>query len=106
MAPGHKIRMMLQQVTEVSDGMGGFTPTWVDIRDLKGSLIYLRAREGYSNNVTSTVSTHFFQCIFPKDITVTEKDRLTYDGDIYEITFSEDVSKRGITLYLELKKIK
>lgn len=97
---------MLQQVSGVSDGMGGFTPTWADIRELKGSLIYLKAKESFANNVTSTISTHFFQCDFPKDITVTEKDRLTHNGDIYEITLSENVSKRDISLYLELKKIK
>jgi SPP1 family predicted phage head-tail adaptor len=106
MAPGYKIKMMLQQKSEVSNGMGGFTTTWVGIKELKGSLIYLKAKEGYSNNVTSTVSTHFFQCNFPKDVTVTEEDRLVYDGDIYEITLSENVSKRNISLYLELKKVK
>ena len=106
MAPGRKIDMQLQRQTSVSDGMGGFTDTWYSVRYLKGSLIFLKAREGYANNVTSTLSTHFFQCDFPKDITVTEKDRLFYSGDIYEIILAEDVSKRGITLYLELKKIR
>jgi head-tail adaptor len=106
MSAGPKVEVEIQRKTETPNGMGGFVITWYGFKKLKGTLLALRARERNTNNGTKVYSDHYFQCPFPRGVEITEEDRLLYLGDVYEITFSDDLTKRGVTLILELKKVK
>lgn len=103
---GPKCTITIQRASETSDGMGGMTVTWSDLKELKGTLLAFKRNEFFTNNVVRAISTHFFTCKYPRDVTITEKDRVSYNSDIYEITFVDNPAERNINLVLDLKKIK
>lgn len=104
---GSKIYLQIHRQTATSDGMGGQTIVWYGVKTLRGSLISFKAKERFINDSTKVSSTHYFQCDFPKDIVVTEKDRAfdMNNGDLYQINFVDNLANRDITLSLELKKV-
>jgi len=102
---GHKVKLEIHRQASVSDGMGGYTTSWYGIKALKGTLIAFKAKERFVNDSTKTISTHYFNCDFPKDIVVTEKDRAFCGGILYQINFVDNLANKNITLSLELKKV-
>lgn len=104
---GTKVSVQIHRQTATSDGMGGQTTVWYGLKKIKGTLIAFKARERFVNDSTKVSSTHYFQCDFPKDVVITEKDRV-FDmktGDLYQINFVDNLANRDVTLSLELKKV-
>ena len=105
MAIGKKIKAEVQRQTVTSDGMGGETTFWYGLKIVKGSLDVISASERYKLDMVQELSTHRFTCDYIKDITITEKDRIYADKEIYDITAIDNVLHKNITLIIDLKKV-
>lgn len=102
---GPKIICELQQKTQTSDSMGGFTDSWVRVNDLKGVLTVARGNEFFRDNRRAVISTHYFMCNKPKDITITEEYRIVYNSENYEVLLVNKVAQKNRFLIFELRKI-
>ena len=105
MTVGPKVSIVVQRATSTSDNMGGFTNSWATLATLSGTFLSLQGRENFSDDSTKVVSTHFFQCKYPTSVTITEKDRVSYNGSYYQISFLDNLAEKNITLIIYLKKV-
>ena len=105
MSVGPKVTAEIQRNSRTSDGMGGFTDSWQGLKKLKGQLFALRNRDWYKNSIVGSDSTHYFIVDYKDWVDITAEDRLVYKGQIYQITYVNNLAERNITIILELKKI-
>lgn len=101
---GPKCTIVVQRSTDTSDGAGGYTSVWATLVSLKGILLSKQANEKFLNDSTKVVSTYYFQCKYPST-TITEKDRVLYNSDYYQINFVDNVAEKSSILILWLKKV-
>ncbi|NOR27600.1 MAG: hypothetical protein GQ540_03615 [Lutibacter sp.] len=91
---------MLQSNSKVSDGMGGFTDSWIDVRELKGVFMNRKAKELFSNHSEKVSSNHYFSVKNMRDLYVDESFRFYYNSKVYEIVFiSNPGEKKNITIF-------
>ena len=104
---GRKVRLQIHRQTTSSDGMGGETVVWYGVKTLIGTLIAFKMKERFLDDSTKVMSTHFFHCDYPHDITVTEEDRgfCMENDNLYQINFVDNIAEKNITLSLELQKV-
>jgi len=103
---GPKIKMSLQQYTDVADGALGFTRTWATVRSIRGALLSMSGTRMERYGRLYPDVTHVFWCDYQKDITVTERDRFTYGTRIFNVLSMDDVAEKGQFLRFILKEVK
>jgi len=105
-----KIKMILERSTEASDGGGGFTKTWTQLRVIKGTLTFGRGEERQKSGSEKVTSTHqFWAQKLSADFIITEKDRLKYifkgGFHIYDIVYVDPILEAGRWLKIDLLRI-
>jgi len=90
MSPGPKTTLTLSRATEADDGMGGFTFTWANVRDVIGTFSTLSERERMMYGKKAAAASHKFvvDYQFSSDILLT--DRFIYGTHIDEIIGTEN----------------
>jgi len=90
MSVGPKTKIMLQRSTSVSDGMGGYTLTWADVKPYKGvfSILSDRERMMYGKKAEGAEYRFVLDDVFGHDITTS--DRFENCGRIFEIVSKEN----------------
>lgn len=90
MAIGPKTTFVLSRSTEVEDGMGSFTATWTDVRDIIGTFSTLSERERIMYGKKAAAASHKFvvDYQFSSDILLT--DRFVSGSHIDEIIGTEN----------------
>lgn len=76
---GPKVTLILQRVTKTSDGFGGYTETWSDLRYVTGVLVALRGEERIINGKEATEADFTFFCEFPIGTVFDEGDRFKFN---------------------------
>jgi head-tail adaptor len=102
-------RVQIQTVQSVSDGEGGFTDTWVSIKNQDGTVKLfwagvcpIKATQQATYKSTNVEATHLIKVrakIVLHDGTeykLKESDRFLYNTRIFEILFIEDIQERGV----------
>ena len=106
---GPKIVVNLQQSTDTSDGMGGFTKTWTTVRELKGTMtqnFFKNSKERFIHDTTKVFSTHTFHCRWQKDLSVNETWRINYNSENYDIVLVNNVGQKNIYMILDLLRVR
>ena len=101
---GPKCDMFLQRRNDISDGMGGYTTVWYEIKKIRGTLAIVDKWEKFVSDSIRVKSTHIFMADYDPSVVITEADRLRYKNEIYEIVFADDVAKREIFWSIYLKR--
>lgn len=102
---GPKATFKLQRKTETSDGMGGFTSIWSNVANLRGTLTIVERNEKFISDSTRVKSTHYFMTKYKAELSITEKDRLAFGTDIFEVTFCDNVGMQNRFFEISLRKI-
>jgi len=105
MVMGPKVTLTLKQYTEVSDGMGGVTKTWVNKRKISGVLIGLSGDERHITGKTEVYASHRFVIDYPKNLTITEKDRFVLKAREFGISLVSNPAEQNIHLEIMLEEI-
>lgn len=110
---GPQTKLALEQVAEVSDGMGGMTSTWSHVTYLSGVLTAggntsarFAGRETMAAGQLNVLSTLIFYCDYPSGVTVTEKNRMVYGTRIFDIEFVYNPGNMNHHLEITLFEIK
>lgn len=85
-------KITIQRATEARDAIGGVTETWSDHLVLWAEVVPVSGKEAleYDRNVSSRTSR--FIVHFLDDIT--REDRISYDGDSWNIRFLRELGRR------------
>lgn len=99
---GPKVQVVLQRLTGVADGSGGFTDTWADLVYINGSLVKPSGNARLQHGKREIESTHIFFYDYPIGVTPTEVDQLKLGSRLFEITYVENPAEtsRHVALYL------
>jgi len=102
---GAKTQLVLQQYTEVSDGMGGVTETWQAKRKIKGVLTPLLGNERMITGKEEVFADYRFTMDYPLGLTITEKDRFILKARKFEIILVVNPAQQDIHLEIKLLEI-
>ena len=105
MVYGPKTELILERVTLVDDGQGGTTKVWTALRKIKGVLVPLKGNERFITGKTELFASHKFFCNYPKDLTITEKDRFILGTREFEIKYIGDPAEQHRHLEIELLEV-
>lgn len=86
-------RVIIQSVSQVSDGQGGFTETWTDGATVWCSILPLRGFEKFQAMQMETPVTHEIVMRYRSDVTTFK--RLKSGTRIFQITEALNVEERG-----------
>jgi len=103
---GRKKTLILLQLTDTADGMGGFTRTWAEKRKVEGVFTSLSDKERfYINDKKTVLSNYKFHVDYPIGITITEKDQFKLDTRLFEIVGIDNPGDQNIILTFSLLEI-
>jgi len=105
MVYGPKTELVLERKTQTADGQGGYTESWQSKRKMKGVLISLQGNERFITGKTEVFRTHKFLVNYPKDLTITEKDKFALGTRTFDIQVVSDILEQHRQLEIELKEI-
>tara|TARA_Y100000310_G_scaffold320271_1_gene376564 strand:- start:742 stop:1062 length:321 start_codon:yes stop_codon:yes gene_type:complete len=105
MVMGPKSMLVLQQYTEVSDDMGGFTVVYESKRKIKGILTPLLGNERMITGKEEAFADYRFTINYPKGLTITEKDRFIMKARKFEISLVTNPAQQDRTLDIKLLEI-
>ena len=105
MVMGPKTELVLERKTQTADGQGGYIESWQDLRKIRGILVPLKGLERMITGKTEVFATHKFFMDYPKDLTITEKDRFILGTREFEIKFIADPAEQHIHLEIELWEV-
>ena len=91
---------MIERQSEVSDGAGGYTKSWSTLATVDGGIVAMSGDERFASGRTEARSK--WRLLIPYQASLTEKDRISIDGRAYNVTFVNDVQKRGQWHMLDL----
>jgi len=103
MVMGPKTELILERKTIADDQW--HTETWRQVRKMKGVLISLQGNERFITGKTEVFRTHKFLVDYPKDLTITEKDRYTLGARTFDIQVVVDPLEQHRQLEIELKEV-
>jgi len=103
MVYGPKTELTLEGVTIADDQW--HTETWRQVRKMKGVLISLPGNERFITGKTEAYRTHKFMVDYPKDLTITEKNRFTLGTRKLNITTIVDPLEQHRHLEIDLLEI-
>ena len=101
---GPKSTLVLSRYTDAADGMGSFTRTWSDLRNIKGVFWTLSGNEMLAYSKITEEISHKFAFNVLKSVTITCKDRLRLGIRLFDIKFIDQNSDRGDWTILLLKE--
>lgn len=107
-----KITLILERYSEVSDGGGGLTKTWSQVRHIRGVMTYGRGTERVNVGRETVESSHQFWCpYFYGKFIITEKDRFRRIGKMdatrfYDILYVDPILDQRRWLKIDLLEIK
>lgn len=90
----------IQAVTEIDDGAGGFTTSWATTATVSGGMVAMSGNERFTSARTEAVS--MWRLLLPYQSGLTAKNRVLIDGIAYNVSFVNDVQKRGVWHVLDL----
>lgn len=102
--PGPKVEVVIQQVTRTSDGMGGYKDVYITRHTLNVGFHSLTARERLLADRESALITNRMFMEYKSDIE--QSDRVTYNGNTYEIVAIVDPAQKHEHLELDLRLVK
>lgn len=102
---GPKAEMVLQQYTEVSDNMGGYTVVYESKRKINGVLLPLTGDERMITGKTEVFADCRFMIDYPIGLTITEKDRFTLKARKFGISLIIDPAEQHRQLEIMLEEI-
>jgi len=102
---GPKVTLTLKQFSEVSDGMGGVTNLWVNKRKISGVLIGLSGDERHITGKTEVFASHKFIIDYPKNLTITEKDKFVLKTRKFDISLVSNPAEQNRHLEIMLEEI-
>ena len=106
MITGPKVTVILQRRTRSSDGHGGSADTWNDVEEFKAVLSPTRfGKEGLKYNKELLEGDHLLYCKTLTN-TITNFDRITYNGRIFAIKAIQTPMMSNKVLKLGLLEIK
>lgn len=97
-------RITIQNVTESRDSFGGFTQSWATYATRWASIKYTRANENYNAQRKQELYTILFT--IRRDSTtklITEKMRIQYEGNIYDIRSITERTDEHRRMYLTIE---
>lgn len=101
---GPKTKLTLQRYSEASNGMGGFTHTWSDVKTIKGVLIAISGNERFSTSKETVYISHCFYCDY-FDTAITERDRFLKGNRKFDIELINNVAEMDRNFEIALKEI-
>ena len=102
--PGPKVQVVIQEVSQVSDGMGSTVDTYTTRHTVYGGLHSLTAKERMEAGKETGVITNRLFLVYVSDLELS--DRVTYGGNTYEILAIVNPGTKGEHLELDLSLIK
>jgi SPP1 family predicted phage head-tail adaptor len=91
-------RIIIQTLTSVADGEGGFVDTWVSTQSVWAAVIPMRAQQRFDYASVNVDATHVIN--IRGEIPITEKQRLKFGARIFEILTVEDYQELGVFKYI------
>ena len=102
--PGPKVSIVIQKVTRISDGMGGYKDVYTTRYTLNAGFSSLTASQRFMAKRESSDITNRVFCPYYSDIT--ESDQVVYGGKTYQIETVVDPGQEHKHLELDLRLIK
>ena len=102
---GPKSVLVLQQWTEVPDGMGGSTWVHQSVRKIKGVLNPLTGDERMITGKVEVFADYMFAIDYPLGLTITEKDRFVLGIRKFDILLITDPAEQHRHLEIMLEEI-
>jgi len=82
----------IQRAVESTDSIGTVTQSWVDIGAVYASVIPMTGTEVFRSGMTSAAEVARFRLWFVSGLT--PKDRISYDGKIWNIKYLREIGRR------------
>lgn len=105
MVSGKKVQLVLQKRTRSTDSRGGYNDTWTDAEKFKGVLSPKLNPEGLKYAKETIEGDHILYCKTLTN-TITEFDRITYEGRIFNVKAVQPPMMLAKVLKIGLLEIK
>ena len=92
----------LQHSTVVKDNEGGFTVSWHTFKRCSCAIYPLRAEQIFQYRSINVEATHLIK--MRGYISLTDKDRILFDGRIFEILTIENIQEKDVVKYITCKE--
>jgi len=89
---GNWRKIVIERVTRTQDAFGAIIETWATFATIYANIIPVSGRELYSSDRPNLRSSTRFYIYYRDDIT--EKDRILYDSNYYDITYMREIGYR------------
>lgn len=93
----------VKRYTESVDELGNPTKTWADHLTISGRIDAISGDEQIVAGAPSVVATHMLFC---RPVDISEKDRIVYKGQEYEVKFVDNPMNYGRFLQISLEVIR
>ncbi len=106
--PGYKVTVTLQELTDTTDSSGGRVPSYADVQEMSGSFRELNGKEIDLYEKQSVVANYRFLVsggVFTSSTNkakLTEKNRIQYNSQNYNIVLVKDRTSDPMPHYLVL----
>ena len=94
--------LTLQTLTEVDDGAGGHTETWVDIGSFKARISPISSNERLMQDKTTAMLTHRVYC---DSMDIIESDRIKWGDIVFEIIGIRNPSEAYSHLEIDVREV-
>jgi SPP1 family predicted phage head-tail adaptor len=95
--------IIIQTITQTSDGEGGFTDTWTDSSTISAAIYPIKAEQQFKYKSLNVEATHYVK--IRGDLVITEKNRIKFRARFFEILTVENIQERGIEKFLVCKEV-
>lgn len=85
-------RITIQRATETSDEFGGIVQTWATLAEVWAAVEFVRDSERFQAGEIAAQITNRFAIRYGLGVTV--KDRIVFEGRIYEILGTKEIPRR------------
>lgn len=89
---GNWRKIIIERETQTRDDFGSIVKTWTTLATVYANVIPVSGRELYTSDRSNIRSLTRFFIYYRED--VTEKDRINYEGNYYDITYKREVGYR------------
>ncbi len=89
---GHWRKIIIERLTRTQDDYGGIVETWTTHLTVYANVIPVSGREIFSSDRPNISRMTRFFIYYLSDLT--EKDRISYEGDYYDIVYKREVGNK------------
>jgi SPP1 family predicted phage head-tail adaptor len=86
-------KITIERATQTQDEFGSFIPSWSTWKIIYANIIPVSGREVFNSSRQNVIKSSRFFIYYLEGLT--EKDRILYNGDIYDISY---IASRGMSL--------